>query len=378
MKLKPVLLIALTAISAGVFSQSKTTINWKQQVLINNIPVFTDSGKVPEAGGTNGRKHGLYGSQYARLLRLSNGTWLAAYTVSRNNGYAKDPTGGLELEVAQSSDNGQHWKPIGVITDHGRDLDNAEMIQCKDGSILLACRSVRWQESYLLPVYKSTDAGKTWKRISIIDKNEGKPGELGKPDKGVYEPHLYFLDNGKLSVMYANEIHVTENPSYSQIISQKISDDAGATWGKEIWVAYEKGHNASRPGMPVWTKMKNGKFIVVYEICGPEKCNIYYKISDDGISWPEGLGNIIPDQLGGPYILSCSNGSLVVTSNSSNISVSDDYGLHWRKIESAWPKTLWPSLYEFDKNKVAAVNSVPRSEGGNNIQLRFGEIGQTD
>src|SRR5678815_2896211 len=124
--------IALMVIATNIFSQQKTTINWGQQVVINNVPVFADAGKVAEAGGTNGREHGLYGSQYARLLKMTNGVWLAAYTVSRNNGYAKDTAGGLELEVAQSNDNGQHWTPVSVITDHGRDLDNAEMIQCKD------------------------------------------------------------------------------------------------------------------------------------------------------------------------------------------------------------------------------------------------------
>ncbi len=104
-------------------------------------------------------------------------------------------------------------------------------------------------------MYQSADQGRQWTKLSTIETAEGAPGELGKPDKGIYEPHLYYLDNGQLAVMYANERHVTETPSYSQIISQKVSPDGGATWGKEIWVAYESDHNASRPGMPVWTKL---------------------------------------------------------------------------------------------------------------------------
>jgi len=354
-------------------AQVPISIKWDQQVLINNMPLFKDAGKVKDAVNYF-RQQGNYGSQYARMLELSNGTWLAGYTISKNSGYSKEPKGGLELQISSSTDHGRHWKNIAVISDPGRDLDNTQIIELKDSSILLACRTVRWQESYILPLYKSSDQGKSWKRISIIDSVSGKPGSLGHPDKGIYEPHLYILDDGRLAVMYANEKHVIENPSYSQIISQKISNDNGKSWGKEIWVAYETGHPDSRPGMPVWTKMKNGKYIVVYEVCGPEKCDIHYKISDDGINWPIGLGQPIPNQLGGPFIVSLKNGQLLVTSNAGNLSVSDDYGLNWSKIESAWPQTLWGALYQTGQNEIGALNSPARKEGGNNVQIKYGKI----
>ncbi|PZR28119.1 MAG: hypothetical protein DI535_08160 [Citrobacter freundii] len=356
--------------------ETGSSITWKDSVDVRNVPIFEDKGKVAEAGGTSGRSHGRYGAQYGRLLQRKGRSWLAGYTISRNNGYAKEPDGGLELEVAQSEDNGRTWKAISIISDPGRDLDNAQLIELPDKSILLSCRSVRWQESYRLYVYRSADNGRTWTKLSTIDANEGKPGELGKPDKGVYEPHFYFLQDGRLSVMYASEIHVADSISYSQIISQKVSDDYGKTWGPEIWVAYEPGHPLSRPGMPVWTRMKNGEYIVVYEICGPEKCNVFYKTSKDGTNWATGLGTPIPDQWAGPYILSLSDGRLVVTSNKSNISVSDDYGRHWHTTNAAWEKTLWPSIYQSDKREIMVVNSAARPEGGHAIKVRIGEISQ--
>lgn len=332
------------------------SIKWGEQVTVNNSP-------------------GTFGSEYGRMFQLKNGDWLAVYTILRNDGYKQDPDGGRELQISRSRDNGETWIEVATITDPGRDLDNGQMIQFNDGTILLAARSVRWQESYHLPVYKSTDNGHTWTYLSTIDFNEGTPGSLGNPDKGVYEPHFGFLADGRLAVMYANETHVTESPSYSQIISQKISADNGATWGDEIWVAAQQG--AARPGMPVWTRMENGQYIVVFEICGgTQDCNVFYKISEDGITWSDGIGTQIPDQLGGPYILSLADGRLLVTSNSSNMSFSDDFGTSWKLAEGAWqkiwPHIRWPSLYQTGINEVCAMNSVSRDEGGNNIQIRFG------
>lgn len=368
-------LILLTVVGMTALSLADgPSVRWSQPVVINNQPVFTDAGLVTHAGGTDARKHGIYGSEYGRMLHMANGNWLAAYTISRNNGYQRDSKGGLELQVSQSADNGKTWKPIATLSDAGRDLDNAQLCRLPSGNVLLACRSVRWQESYRLPVYESTDNGHTWKKHSQIDATEGTPGSLGKPDKGIYEPHMALLADGRLSVLYANEKHVTETPSYSQIISQKISTDAGASWGPENWVAYQPEHNASRPGMPVWTRMKNGQYMVVYEICGPEKCNVYYKISPDGSQWPIGLGTAIPDQLGGPYLLSLTDERLVVSSNSSHVSVSDDYGQTWQRIADAWPQSLWASLYQTGPNQIMVMNSVERPVGGHNVQVRKGDL----
>ncbi|HEX5555473.1 MAG TPA: sialidase family protein [Chitinophagaceae bacterium] len=343
------------------------SVQWGQEVIINDAP-------------------GHYGSQYGRMLHLANGHWLAAFTIADNKGYRVDPSGGLRLEVAESRDHGQHWERIAVLADKGRDLDNAALIQLPDSSILLGGRSVRWQESYRLPVYRSTDQGKTWKRISMIDANEGAPGALGHPDKGVYEPHFCFLKDGRLAVMYANEKHVTDSVSYSQIISERISADFGHTWGKEIRVAYTPGDHASRPGMPVWTRMKNGRYIVVYEVCGPKDCNIYNKISDDGITWPVGLGQPIAGQTGAPYILSLSDGRLLVTSNRENISISDDNGVSWEltKTEHPWPQkksyakdwtqTIWSALYQMGPDEIGMITSVKRDSGGHGVRLRFGKV----
>ncbi|WMJ89209.1 sialidase family protein [Anaerocolumna sp. MB42-C2] len=196
---------------------------------------------------------------------------------------------------------------ISTLKDPGRDIDNGQITVLKNEELLLSCRSVRWQKSYKVDVYKSEDGGKRWKFLSTVDENHGQEGELGWPDKGVYEPHLNYISENELAVFYANETHVMENTGYSQIISEKISTDNGATWGEEIFVVWDSERAYARPGMPVFTHMGDGRFIVVFEDGVDDGYNVHYKTSFDGKTWDEGLGTIIPDQVGGPYITNLSN-----------------------------------------------------------------------
>ena len=340
---------------------------WSASIIINNIPYFTDSGLDAQQ-----HRPGRYGSQYARMVKVGESNWIVVYTIYDNSGYTFDPAGGSKLQIAHSADNCRTWTVLATIDDPGRDLDNGQLTQLPNGVLLLAARSVRWQESYRLPVYRSPDLGRNWSLLSAIDANEDAPGS---PDKGIYEPHCLLLDSGTLAVMYANEKHVVETPSFSQIISQRLSTDQGATWGEEIRVAAELGGGDLRPGMPVWAKMQNGKYIVVYEVVDWPEADVHYKISADGIHWSQGVGSRIRYQWGGPFILSLPSGDLLVTSNSGAISASIDLGETWQRINPPpWPygtSLLWSSLYQIDNNEIAFLSSVPRLDGGHNVQIRF-------
>ncbi|MGO4496013.1 hypothetical protein AB4114_08885 [Paenibacillus sp. 2RAB27] len=101
---------------------------------------------------------------------------------------------------------------------------------------------------------------------------------------------MQILSDGTLAVMYANEKHVTESPSYSEIISEKLSTNGGASWGSKIYVAWDPSNAAARPGMPVWQKMNNGQYIVTFEVCGRQSCNVFTKKSSDGKTWASGIG----------------------------------------------------------------------------------------
>ena len=344
-------------------------ITWGASVVISDPATFTDAG--PDARGIN---PGTFGAWYPRMLKLADGAWLSTYGVFDNNGYLQDPTGGVRQQVARSTDAGRTWTVRATLADPGRDLENGQMIELANGDALMAARSVRWEESYRLPIFRSHDRGATWSYLSTIDANEGTPGSLGNPPQGVYEPHFGFLADGSLAVMYANEKHVVENPSYSQILSQRISTDGGSTWGNEIWVAAQAG--AARPGMPVWTRTNNGNYLVVYELCGTDDCNIYHKSSSDGVTWPAELGQRVTSQRGGPYVLLLSNGTLVLTSNSGVISASRDDGSTWQRVDPPpfSAAIAWPALYQTGEKEIAMVVSMGRPQGGARIVARFGTL----
>jgi hypothetical protein len=353
-------------------------VTWKKAVLVNTVSNFVDGGR-----DVRGNRPGKFGSQYGRMTKLANGNWLIVYTIYDNNGYKYGDAHGLSwqgtaLQVARSTDSCRTWKIISTLRADNRDLDNGEIIQLPNGRLLMAFRSVRWQQSYLIYVWSSTDGGSTWQWLSRPDGNEGFPGNLGNPDKGVYEPHFCLLDGGTLALFYSNEKHVTETPSYSQIISEKLSTDGGQTWEREIWVAWDPHALSKRPGMPVVTKMANGQYIAVFEVVGSHQADVFYKTSNDGKTWDSGIGTTIPGQIGGPYVVSLANGRLAVTSNTGNVSFSDDYGSSWRLNDPpAWGngtiKTYWwQSVYQIGPEEIGVVASVPRASGGTDVRIKFG------
>ena len=334
---------------------------------------------------------GRFGSQYPRVL-IDESKWMVVYTVYRNMGYLEDKSGGNELAVAISNDQGVSWKEIAVISDPGRDLDNGQMLLLDNGDILLACRSVIWQQSYTLPVYVSKDGGYTWQRRSIIDENHGGVGELGNPDRGVYEPHLFQLDKNRIAVFYASEKYACDMLAFSQIIVEKVTDDDGKTWSDEIWAVHDEYHDAARPGMSVCDRMKDGTMVLVYEIIATHAGDVFFKTSNDGIHWEKGIGKRIPEQKGGAFVLAMDDDTLLVTSNTHHVSLSYDKGKTWVvNAQSPWETlftdmvdngatctiengNVWPSLYKIDDRRFLYITSVGRQDGGNNIQFRIGEL----
>lgn len=336
--------------------------NWRENLVTSYSKPYT----IWDTDTTN--LASKQGAEYGRLLPLADGSWLSVYSTYSENGI---------LQIARSNDNCRIWTVISTLSEEGRDLENGQMLQLPNGDILLADRSVIWFRSYRLDVFKSTDLGQSWTKISTIDSAEGAAGTLGNPDKGLYEPHMGFLDDGRIAVFYANEKHVTGSPAYSQIVSERISSDGGHTWGEEIWVAWDGNTPDLRPGMPVFTRMGDGRYIVVFEIVGLGNADIHYKISDDGVSWSEGNGTYIPEQGGAPYVLKLEDNTLVVSSSEGKLSFSYDNGSSWHiNSLSPWNRNIkaWTSLYQIAADEIACVADVDMGDGENSVQVKFGII----
>lgn len=378
--LKIARLLGLAFFLLGLPSFAAGPVTWGEQALVNTVSTFADGGR-----DARGILPGHFGSQYGRMTKLADGSWLMVYTIYDNAGYKNGDAHdlswqGTALQVARSTDRCRTWNVIATLRGDNRDLDNGEIIQLPNGQLRMACRSVRWQQSYLISVWSSVDGGVTWRWLSQPDGNEGFPGSLGNPDKGVYEPDFCLLDDGTLALFYSSEKHVTEYPSYSQIISEKTSADWGQTWGLETWVAWDSDRPSDRPGMPVITKMANGKYLVVFEVVGSRNADVFCKISSDGKTWNRGVGTVIPGQIGGPYVASLADGRLVVISNTGNVSFSRNFGAVWYlNNPPAWgngtTKTYWwLSVYQTGPEEIGAVASVPRPSGGTDVQIKFGTL----
>lgn len=294
---------------------------------------------------------------WMRLACLANEHWLGVIT--RFPGHNAPSW----LQVLQSTNGCHDWTPVAEVKQTGRHLDNGNLLVMPDGSVLLTCRSLIDGESFRLPVFRSSDRGRTWSALSNIDSNEGPAGTLFA--KGLWEPHLFFLPDGRVSVVYSNEKHA----GYSQILSEKVSADRAKTWGPELRIVEEPAGGKLRPGMGVPARMNDGRFILVYEIVGRGNADVYYKTSKDGVTWPEGLGTAMKGQHAAPFVLALTDGRLLLTSCSHQISLSKDLGQTWQAAGTTWdiPFQLnWPALYQVGTNRVLAVISNPRTK------LRFG------
>jgi hypothetical protein len=225
--------------------------------------------------------HGA-GSEHGRLLMV----------------FEQDGMAGIPLW--ESRDEGAHWRFLMNVTDQSHAGDKQWQLRWQPhiaelsratadlpaGTLLLSANATRNDERGRvhvedLQMYVSTDGGKSWRYRSSIVQGGGRPED--KDNKGVWEPNVHLLDDGRLVAYYSSEQHKGEG--YNQLLAHKVSTDGGRSWGKEVWdVAIPGG--VQRPGMAIVTRLPDRRYAMTYEnIDGPRNGQVFIKFSRDGLDW---------------------------------------------------------------------------------------------
>jgi hypothetical protein len=76
-----------------------------------------------------------------------------------------------------------------------------------------------------------------------------------------------------------------DNVAHSQMISQMVSDNGGASWSAPTPVV-ASSVQPDRPGMANVVQVgPHGGFVMSYEVCGQPNCAAHLKFSSDGLHW---------------------------------------------------------------------------------------------
>ncbi|GAA4633819.1 hypothetical protein GCM10023196_072940 [Actinoallomurus vinaceus] len=283
-----------------------------------------------------------YGALYPKTVQLhhngaQNGTLLATF---------EQPATTPVFPVYRSTDNGETWSRISSVADtvNGWGNRNGAFLyelpqQIGDmpaGTILCVGLSAPSDKSAeRMEVYKSNDAGRNWAWVSEIAQSGGYQ------TTPIWEPFV-MVANNKLIVYYSDERDKAHN---NQKIVHQTSTD-GVHWGPVVNDVAPTDSNL-RPGMPVVSKLANGKYFMSYEVVnlGSGTPN-HFKISDDPEDWnATDLGTQL-DKGGSPYNIVLPDGKLVYNSyGSGDVLVNTDNGsgpwTHVKTpIEAGYSRTL--------------------------------------
>ncbi|BBC31076.1 hypothetical protein SGFS_023700 [Streptomyces graminofaciens] len=234
------------------------------------------------------------GSLYPRALRLqhngsANGTILSTFEQYTN--------GTPVFPIYRSTDNGNSWTKISEVADtqNGWGMRwEPELFELPTamggfpaGTILAAGDSVPGDRAATkIDLYASTDRGQTWSFVTNIATGGRAISSNGYTP--VWEP-FFLISGGKLIVYYSDQ----RDPDHGQKIVHQVSTDI-RNWGPVVDDVAMPTY-AARPGMPVVTRLPNGNYVMTHEYCGaPEGgCSVYYHISADPENFISAPGQVL-------------------------------------------------------------------------------------
>jgi hypothetical protein len=259
-------------------------------LLVPSAEAYTYSGGVmwtPPAGAPS------YGSLYAHAIRLqhstdANGELLASFEQYSGNG----------MPVYRSTNSGRTWTQISTIHDLVNSWNN---IQLEPVLYELPQAIGTYPAGTILAAGDSIPADNSKTKIDMYASEDdgvtwsfvssiatGGAAIASNGHTPVWEPYL-LVANNKLIAWISDQ----RDTAYGQKLAHFTSTD-GVNWSAEVndvtYPAY-----AARPGMAIVSQLGNGQYILTYEYCNYPSggCPIFYKISSN----PETFGSVTGVQL---------------------------------------------------------------------------------
>jgi hypothetical protein len=266
---RPSLIMLLTALLALIFGPA--------------LPAAADPDPGPETLATGTPLYNAT-SMYPRAIRLQHGDAKGQILASATTFTAR----GGEVAIFRSTDDGASFKHVTLIPaaqGFGQPgLCCSSIFELPQAAAGMPAGTLLWsgtmgQETRPmrtgLDVWRSDDAGTTWRRLGTIT--------TSTHDGGTWEPEFSVDAGGRLAVYFAEE---TPDPPRDQRLARMTTKD-GVTWGGKRYVV-ETQPGLGRAGMPNVRRLPNGTYLMMYEICGSPgqyDCAVYTRNSPDGSRW---------------------------------------------------------------------------------------------
>ncbi|MBQ6795588.1 MAG: hypothetical protein IJO83_05530 [Clostridia bacterium] len=174
-------------------------------------------------------------------------------------------------------------------------------------------------------VYYSTDGLCSWNYLSTVALGGKEQTGIGS---AIWEP-FFVYENNALYCFFSDERGMADGGGQRLVFSKTTN---GLNWNNVVDVCnYQRENKNFRPGMPVVTKLPDGRYFMIYEGVNMHGGYLptYYKITNDIEKWKptEREDGVLPLPLdgGSPYCITLTDGTLVVGSHSTNkVAVNTD------------------------------------------------------
>lgn len=316
-----------------------------------------------------------YCVSYAKSVQTNTGRILVTFEDDNQ------PAAGQTFPIFSSTNDGRSWTKIAAVTDSSPRRWGSNWVgsylyvlpqaigSMPAGTILLAgLASPPDRSATAIELYRSNDDGFTWSWVSEVAVGGGEWGSANPTP--IWEPYL-LVANGKLIVYYSDE---RDKAHHDQRIVHQASSN-GVNWGPVV-EDVAMSDRALRPGMPVVTRMADGRYIMVFEMVGQSGTPNYAKISADPESWSPGSTGTQIDSGGSPVVITLPNGRLAYNSyGSADVRINTTNGTGaWTPVRTNMPRGYSRMLQYVRGTGRVLILSVEGFWVGTRSSVYFGDV----